>query len=108
MNTSNGNLFSDIPTKLKKELFEVLFKNENLKIERIVSEGHSSPEQGWYDQAESEWVVVVEGSAKILFDDDREFLLETGDYLNIPAHTKHKVVWTDPDKQTIWLAIHYS
>ena len=108
MNTSNGNLFSDIPTKLKEELFEVLFKNENLKIERIVSEGHSSPEQGWYDQAESEWVIVVEGSAKILFDDDREFLLEKGDYLNIPAHTKHKVVWTDPDKQTIWLAIHYS
>ena len=102
------NIFSSLPDKLKHESFAELLLHKNIKIERIVSQGHASPENGWYDQKENEWIIVLEGSGSILFESGVEVNLKKGDYLNIPAHTRHKVIWTDPNGITIWLAIHYS
>jgi cupin 2 domain-containing protein len=101
------NIFSSLPDNLENESFEELLRHKNIKIERITSQGHTSPETGWYDQKENEWVIVLEGSGSILFASGEEVNLKKGDYLNIPAHTKHKVTRTDPDCLTIWLAIHY-
>ena len=102
-----GNIFSSLPEKLKQESFEELLRHKNIRIERIVSQGHTSPETRWYDQKENEWVIVLAGSGSILFENGDEVNLKKGDYLNIPAHTKHKVTRTDLDGLTIWLAIHY-
>ena len=102
-----GNIFSSLPDKLEHELFEELLCYKNIKIERIVSQGNASPENGWYDQKENEWVIVLEGSGSILFESGDEVNLERGDYVNIPAHARHKVIRTDPNNLTIWLAIHY-
>lgn len=102
-----GNIFCSLPDKSEHESFEELLRHENIKIERIVSQGHASPEKGWYDQKGNEWVIVLEGAGSILFESGGEVNLKKGDYLNIPAHTRHKVTWTDPDSVTIWLAIHY-
>lgn len=102
-----NNIFSSIPDELDNEVIESLLENESIKIERIVSKGQSSPQSGWYDQQFNEWVIVLQGEAVILFENDREVRLKNGDYLNIPAHNKHKVSWTDPQVETIWLAIHY-
>jgi cupin 2 domain-containing protein len=101
------NIFSSLPDKPEHELFEELLCHKNIKIERIVSSGHISPENGWYDQPENEWVVVLEGAGTILFESGDEVNLKKGDYLNISSNTKHKVIWTDPKNLTIWLAIHY-
>jgi cupin 2 domain-containing protein len=101
------NIFSSLPDKLEHESFEELLHHKNIKIERIVSQGHASPENGWYDQNENEWVIVLEGSGSILFESGVEVNLKKGDYLNIPAHTIHKVTQTDQNNITIWLAIHY-
>ena len=101
------NIFSSMPEKLEHESLEELLRHENIKIERIVSLGHTSPENGWYDQKENEWVIILEGAGSILFENGVEVNLKKGDYLNIPAHTRHKVTWTDPNNITIWLAIHY-
>lgn len=101
-----NNLFSEIPDKLDNELFEVLLQSKNIKIQRIVSKGHVSPETGWYDQHQNEWVLVVKGEAVITFEHE-EVSLSPGSYMNIPAHSKHKVSWTDPHSETIWLAIYY-
>ncbi|WP_038247771.1 cupin domain-containing protein [Ghiorsea bivora] len=95
------------PADLLPEVFETLLDNEHLKIERIISKGHTSPESGWYDQAQHEWVILLEGAATITFDNGKESNLRKGDYLNIPAHVKHKVSWTDPDVESIWLAVFY-
>jgi len=101
------NIFSLLPDELEHESLEELLHHKNIKIERIVSRGHTSPENSWYDQKENEWVIVLEGSGSILFESGAEVNLKKGDYLNIPAHTRHKVTWTDPNNLTIWLAIHY-
>jgi cupin 2 domain-containing protein len=101
------NLFAELPPDLPQEVFEDLVISENIRIERIISQGHVSPEGEWYDQDENEWVVVLQGSGKILFANGKEVCLEVGDCLNIPAHQRHRVSWTDPDTITLWLAVFY-
>ena len=102
-----SNLFDAIPSKLDQELIEILVENKDICIERIVSKGHISPASGWYDQAKNEWVIVLKGEAIIAFQDSAELRLTAGNYINIPAHTKHRVSWTDPENETVWLAVHY-
>ncbi|MUK49946.1 cupin domain-containing protein [Aliivibrio fischeri] len=101
------NLFTDIPNELPSEIFEDILSTPNIRIERILSHGHCSPEQGWYDQDENEWVLVLSGFGVIEFDDGRVITLNKGDYLNIKAHEKHKVQATAPNETTVWLAVFY-
>jgi len=102
------NIYSDIPNELPEELIEVISESQGVRIERIVSRGHRSPEGFWYDQEENEFVLLVSGSAELIVEEENESLrLKAGDYLMIPAHKRHRVVWTAPDRETIWLAVHY-
>ncbi|MCE5268179.1 MAG: cupin [Planctomycetaceae bacterium] len=102
------NLLEGIPDRLPEELFTSLLCTEGLRIERIVSQGHASPPGFWYDQPQHECVVLLEGSAAVEFDEPhRTVELRRGSWLNIPAHAKHRVAWTNPAQQTVWLAIHY-
>jgi cupin 2 domain-containing protein len=101
------NIFDAIPDNIKSEIFESLVDNANVQIKRIISKGHTSPETGWYDQDHNEWVIVLKGEAVLSFADGSTVNMKAGDYINIAAHQKHKVQWTDPVIETIWLAIHY-
>ncbi|PID41921.1 MAG: cupin [Proteobacteria bacterium] len=104
-----SNLFDNVPEELPVELCETLVESSSVRIERIISKGHSSPEQGWYDQTENEWVMVVKGQASLLFEgDENPVPMQQGDYINIPAGRKHKVLWTHPDMETFWIAVFYS
>lgn len=102
-----NNVFAEIPTTVSSEVFDDLLSTKSLRIERILSHGQSSPELGWYDQDENEWVVVLSGFGDIEFEDGREVRLNKGDYLNIKAHEKHKVKATSLKEVTVWLAIFY-
>ncbi len=103
-----GSLFEGIPAELPDELFETICSTEYVKIERIVSKGHSSPEGFWYDQDGREFVLVVQGSAGLQIEgEDDIVVLSPGDYLNIGSHVRHRVEWTDTSCETIWLAVHY-
>lgn len=102
-----GNVLPSLPPALPSELIEVLVKHSTVRIERILSKGHTSPESGWYDQDESEWVIVLRGRGRLQFDDGEEVDLDAGDWIDIPAHRKHRVAWTDPDAVTVWLAVFY-
>jgi len=103
-----GSLFKDIPAELPEELIESLCSTEYVKIERIVSKGHASPEGFWYDQDWNEFVLVVQGSAGLQIEGQDEIVaLNAGDYLNIGSHVRHRVEWTDSACETIWLAVYY-
>ena len=103
-----GNLYADIPGELPAAVFETLQATEVLRIERIVSLGHASPDGFWYDQEAHEWVLLLQGAARLRFEGDASPVeLSPGDYVHIPAHRRHRVEWTDPTTPTIWLAIHY-
>ena len=101
------NLYRNLPEDLADESFDALVDSDNVLIERIVSQGHSGPDDGWYDQHRAEWVLLLRGAARLTFEDGREVSLRPGDWLDIPAHCRHRVAWTDPDRPTIWLAVHY-
>ena len=103
-----NNLFANLPKDLPEELVEVLAENKHVRIERIISTGQASPNGFWYDQKEHEWVVVLKGEAKLLFEDDDEPIhMKMGDHISIRMHRKHRVAWTTPVEPTIWLAVFY-
>ena len=82
-----------------------------MRIERIVSDGHGSPEGFWYDQDENEWVLLVSGSAVLSIEKEsgiEQVELKLGDYLLLPARQRHRVVSTSQTEKTIWLAVYYS
>jgi cupin 2 domain-containing protein len=101
-----SNLFANLPKDLPEEFFETILESQNLRIERIVSLGQSSPEGFWYDQNENEWVILLKGAARLTVG-DKTIDLAPGDFINLLAHTKHRVEWTKPDEPTVWLAVFY-
>lgn len=100
------NLFQAIPEQLPQELFKTLLLRNGLRLERIVSRGHTTPSGEWYDQNQDEWVILLSGSATLLFENGEYQQLTPGDYLLIPAHCRHRVDSTDSLEQSVWLALH--
>ncbi len=102
------NLLENIPADLPEELIEVLASSESVRIERIVSRGHTSPEDFWYDQDQNEFVLLLKGKAELEFSDpDKTIRLGEGDSLVIPTHQRHRVSWAKPETETIWLVVYY-
>lgn len=100
------NIFEDLPDHLPEERFDVLVDDGTVVIERILSRGHTSPESGWFDQDRDEWVMVVRGSAVLIFEDGARHEMGPGDWVEIPARRRHRVESTDPNQITVWLAVH--
>ena len=102
------NLFEQIPARLADEEVRTLVKGDGITIERIVSTGQATPPGEWWDQERDEFVVVLEGSAGLLFEGEpAPRTMRPGDWVCIPAHVRHRVEWTDAAQPTIWLAVHY-
>ena len=104
---TSRNLFGAIPDAAagQAEFVERLAGTDGARVERIVSRGHASPPGFWYDQAETEWVLLVAGSARLRFDPERVLTLQPGDHVVIAPHMRHRVEWTDPAVETIWIAV---
>jgi len=102
------NLFNDIPAALQEEFFQTLAESGTVRIERIVSDGHATPQGEWYDQEWDEWVLLVSGGATLQFEGDAgPLVLSPGDHVMIPAGCRHRVEQTAPGKRTVWLAVHF-
>ena len=102
------NIFSLTAEAGDEEEILTFLSTPDLILERIVSTGQATPKGIWYDQDKSEWVVLLKGSAGLLFEgEDSVHTLAPGDSMLIPAHARHRVEWTDPDRPTVWLALHY-
>lgn len=103
------NIFSIPGIIQNQEALDILYYSRNARVERIVSQGHISPEGFWYNQSEDEFVILVEGNAKLKFkfkdEDEEEIILNTGDSLLIPAYTKHRVTYTSTNPQCIWICV---
>ncbi|WNG55008.1 cupin domain-containing protein [Archangium gephyra] len=101
-----ANLF-ELPHPLpEQETFEPLLPDNGVLIERIISTGQASPPGHWYDQERDEWVVLLQGRAKLVWEDGRSRELGPGDHVFLPAHERHRVEWTSREPPCIWLAVH--
>ena len=104
----SGNIFANLPARLPMEEATVIAGRTGAVVERIVSTGQASAPGFWYDQDWAEWVVVLSGAASLLIEGERAARrLGPGDYVELPAHVRHRVEWTDPDAPTVWLAVHW-
>ena len=70
-------------------------------VEHILSGVLPSPLD--YDQAHTEWVVVLNGGAILEVGAER-LDLGVGDWVLLPAHVTHRLIETKPG--TSWLALH--
>ncbi len=107
MAVESGNLFADIPASVSAELFTTLLARPGLRVERIVSRGQTTQPGQWYDQDWDEWVLLLSGGARLCIEGrPQAHILKPGDYVLLPAHCRHRVEWTDPQVETVWLALH--
>lgn len=105
---ANANIYAAVPSTSAAEEFLTLLASPTVRIERIVSRGHASAPDFWYDQQWAEWVMVLKGAALLRFEGEADPVrLGEGDYVAIPPHRRHRVDWTDPASPTIWLAVHH-
>lgn len=107
MMPDSDNLFFNLPQDPQEELFEDLFRGKNIRIERIISNGQSSPEGFWYDQEWDEWVILLSGSAELEFEEGKTINLTPGNYVYIPAQKRHRVNSTSKENLSVWVAIHF-
>lgn len=102
------NIFSELPDGVSgQEILEEIITLDMVRIERIISTGQISPEGFWYDQDDNEWVLLLQGNARIEFKKGKEAVLAAGDYLFLPAHQKHRITFTSVDPSCIWLAVYW-
>jgi cupin 2 domain-containing protein len=105
---TGGNLLADLPADRAAELFEPILTMPGVRMERIVSFGQATPPGEWYDQEGDEWVLLLSGSAGLLIEGEPAVrVLKPGDYLMLPANCRHRVEWTEQNRDTVWLAIHF-
>lgn len=105
---TSGNLLAAVAPSADAEQFTELLSRPGVHVSRIVSTGQASPEGFWYDQDDGEWVVLLTGEARLSIEGESEpRTLMPGDWIDLPPHCRHRVEWTAPDRETVWLAIHY-
>jgi cupin 2 domain-containing protein len=104
----SGNIFGNLPARLPQEEATVLADWPGAVVEKIVSTGQASPPGFWYDQGWTEWVIVLDGGAGVQIEgEEAPRILRPGDYLELPAHVRHRVEWTEQARPTVWLAVHW-
>ena len=101
------NLFTEAPFNPDSEYLDKILEKPGVKLERIVSHGHRTPDDKWYDQSVDEWVVLLSGAATLQFEDNDQLIeMKPGDHLCIPANCRHRVEWTEENQESVWLALH--
>ena len=101
------NLFANLPLETEDEVFTELLSRPGARIERIVSNGQSTPVDTPFNQDHDEWVLLLCGSARLWVDGDGDHDLHPGDHMLIPARRIHRVTRTAEDEPTVWLAVHF-
>lgn len=100
------NILTDLPDATAAEVFTLLLDRPGVRIERIVSQGQTTPAESPYDQDHDEWVLLLAGAARLWVDGIGERDLRPGETAFIPAHARHRVTWTQGAPATVWLAVH--
>lgn len=107
MELKKGNIFgiAGMPAD-GSEFSEILLRHDKFIIERIISNGQTTAEGKWYNQEQDEWVILLQGEARLEFSGSGIVELTRGDYVWIPSHTLHRVTSTSSAPECIWLALH--
>lgn len=100
------NIFK-LQEKISKEIFEEIANGSSFRMERIISPHMPNGASKWYEQEEHELVILLQGVAKIEYENSDIITLKQGDYITIKPMNKHRVYYTSKEPLAIWLTIHY-
>ena len=98
------NIFNLPDLPLADEVTNILIESETVRIERIISTGQTSD---WYDQDETEFVVLCAGNAELEFENGERIALASGETLLLHPHQKHRVAYTSSEPPCVWLCVFY-
>ncbi len=101
------NVFSKLLDASNKEIFEKLAFSKRALVERITSFGQSTPKGKWLTQTKNEWVILLSGSATLVFMGKKPLKLRPNDYVFIPSGCKHRVHSTNKKQKSVWIAFHF-
>ena len=99
-----GSLHEGTAPEQGAESFVELARAGGARVERIASRAVTDGD--WYEQAWPEFVLLVAGGAALAFAYGTTRELKPGDWALLPAQCRHRVAWTDPAGETLWLAVH--
>lgn len=85
-----------------QETIEILYENDKIRIEKIISRGAITPESFWYDQNEDEFVLLKKGEATLEFE-NKIIKIKANEQYYINKHKKHRVSYTSKDAE--WLCV---
>ena len=121
------NIFDLKDLSVNEEIIKILFKNENVKIEKIISTGQTTD---WQESNKNEFVILVQGNAEIEYYDnkiredknfktnenimknlkntnDMKLQLGKGDIILIKKGERHRVSYTSKNPCCIWICIFF-
>ena len=121
------NIFNLKDLSVNEEIIKILFKNENVKIEKIISTGQTTD---WQESNKNEFVILVQGNAEIEYYDNRicedkkfktnenimknlnntndmKLQLGKGDIILIKKGERHRVSYTSKNPCCIWICIFF-
>ncbi|CAN5494662.1 hypothetical protein BH10BAC5_BH10BAC5_18240 [soil metagenome] len=96
----------ELPGDLETEYTEILHQSKHAIIEQIISKGHVTEEGKWLIQEHAEWIMIIQGEAKIEIE-GKKFTLHQGDHILIQGSKRHRVTETSSIPECIWLAVHF-
>jgi cupin 2 domain-containing protein len=96
-------------------------ETKNLRVERVVAHGQASLDVASCETPVNQFVLLLEGEARLEVETEKVNLmpgtgrllenvkvnLTPGDHILIPQHTRHRVDWTSPDRETVWLTVYF-
>ena len=121
------NIFDLKDLSVNEEIIKILFKNENVKIEKIISTGQTTD---WQESNKNEFVILVQGNAEIEHYDNRicedknfktnenimknlkntndmKLQLGKGDIILIKKGERHRVSYTSKNPCCVWICIFF-
>ena len=116
------NIFDLKDLSVNEEIIKILFKNENVKIEKIISTGQTTD---WQESNINEFVILVQGNAEIEYyenknlktnenimknlknTNDMKLQLGKGDIILIKKGERHRVSYTSKNPCCVWICIFF-
>ncbi len=98
MSFCEGNAYDELKFSENEEIISLLYSDDKYYVERITSSGQQSD---FYIQDELEFVVLMQGQAKLWLEGRGEKMLRAGDFILIDRGLKHKVTHTS--ENCVWL-----
>jgi len=103
-----GNFLLNKLLDKSNEILETLLSEKSFFIERIITNGQTTPKGTWLSQEKAEFVVLLNGNATLIIRENNQIInMKAFDYILIPPYCEHRVDCVSENQEIVWLAVHF-